>query len=82
MNTLSLEPYWMPVIGDGTHWKLVSHNGRYLGCVLYIVDGYSAKKLCCGWVHDYPTIKEAALWVLSVLHCTECRLPCPASASN
>ena len=65
-------PKWIARSGDGALWHLVSAKGRRLGIVLKIEDKWRAAKVCQPKFREFRSMREAASYALSSLHCKDC----------
>jgi len=80
---MSHNPKWLPFLPDGRAWEFVSYKGRWLGGVARAYHGcFIATKFCCGGMREFPFMSDAARYVETTLHCTECKRSCLAPASN
>jgi hypothetical protein len=65
-------PKWIARSEDGTLWHLVSARGRRLGIVLQIGGKWRAAKVCQPKFRDFTSIRDAAAYALTSLHCEDC----------
>ncbi len=73
---LDTSPRWVPLVDDGSWWQLFSSKGKKLGSLLELNGSYYAFKTCCRTERRFSTMLEAATYVNTVTHCTECKLSC------
>ncbi len=70
-------PEWVPIDPKGCHWQLKSWKGKTLGVVLNLglsndPAPFMARKTCCMKWRDYANMADAARYVNTVTHCTDC----------